>query len=114
MASASQNVATTAPLLPIPGSPATEPIRLSAETIAKLEASDAAFLRELPALLVERPGQWVAYLGEQRLGFARQRIKLYRLCREQSIDEKRVLFCLIEPPVTEISMGPGYIEYSVE
>ena len=37
-----------------------------------------AFERELPQLWEERPGQWVAYRGEQRVGFAKQQHELYR------------------------------------
>src|SRR4051794_27765725 len=36
-----------------------------------------AFRRDLPALLKERPGQWVAYHGPNRVGFASTDDELY-------------------------------------
>jgi hypothetical protein len=39
-----------------------------------------AFYRDLPQLLQERPGQWVAYSGNRQLGFAATSTELYREC----------------------------------
>ena len=45
--------------------------------------------RDLPELMKTHPYQWVAYHGEQRLGFGRSQRKLYKkyLARGLSIDE---------------------------
>jgi hypothetical protein len=47
-----------------------------------IQRSKDAFLRDLPALLQikKRQGQWVAYHGEERLGFARTQAELDQLC----------------------------------
>ncbi len=37
-----------------------------------------AFLRDLPQLYAQRPGQWVAYQGGRQVGFAAQKHTLYQ------------------------------------
>ncbi len=56
--------------------------------------------RDLPELMKKHARQWVAYHGEQRLGFGRSKRKLYRkyLDRGLSIDELVVLG--VEPVAT--------------
>jgi hypothetical protein len=49
---------------------------------AILQAQEA-FRRDRPALLRERPGQWVAYHGDHRIGFGRTQDALWRECRRQ-------------------------------
>jgi hypothetical protein len=64
-----------------------------------------AFERELPQLWEERPGQWVAYRGGQRLGFAKEKLELYQRCFAQGLKvDEFVIFC-IEPLETEIIFG---------
>ncbi len=68
--------------------PANSPEALSAEAgpladviLPPLVAqSQAAFRRELPELLKKRNGQWVAYHGDECLGFGRSQIELYQQC----------------------------------
>ena len=61
------------------------------------EQAFRAFERELPQLWEERPGQWVAYRGEERLGFATQKHELYQRCFEQGLTlDEFFIFC-IEP-----------------
>ena len=65
-----------------------------------------AFERDLPRLWAERPGQWVAYRGEQMLGFHVQQHELYHQCFALGLTgEEFVAFC-IEPLETEIWLGP--------
>src|SRR5262249_14027577 len=60
-----------------------------------------AFERDLPRSWAERPGQWVAYQGERRLGFAAQKHELYHQCFAQGLSRGEfVVFC-IEPLITE-------------
>jgi hypothetical protein len=64
-----------------------------------------AFERDLPRLWAERPGQWVAYRGDQQLDFAVQKHELYHQCFAQGLTrEEFVIFC-IEPLVTEMWVG---------
>ena len=69
-----------------------------------------AFLRDLPQLYAERPGQWVAYHGERRIGFSDQQHLLYQQCFAQGLpDEEFVIFC-IEPQETEIWLNPDVLD----
>jgi hypothetical protein len=51
-----------------------------------LEAGEA-FRRDLPELLKERPGQWVAYYGAQRLGFSTSKTTLWNECLRQGYED---------------------------
>jgi hypothetical protein len=65
-----------------------------------------AFLRDLPQLHAQRPGQWVAYQGDRQVGFAAQKHTLYQQCFDQGLPrEEFVVFC-VEPQETEITLGP--------
>jgi len=44
--------------------------------------SEAAFYRDLDILLPGREGQWVAYHGDERIGFGRTQTELYRRCQK--------------------------------
>jgi hypothetical protein len=44
-----------------------------------LDAQEA-FLQDLPELLTERYGQWVAYYGRNRLGFGKTKTALWQEC----------------------------------
>jgi len=83
----------------------------SAEQSADLKQQALkAFLQDLPRLLIERPGQWVAYKGTQQLEFAGQKHLLYQHCFDQGLHrEEFVIFC-IEPQEAEIFLGPVLID----
>jgi hypothetical protein len=66
-----------------PAVPDFEPVRIPA---AILEAQ-AAFERDLPRLLKERPGQWVAYRPEGPVVFAATDLALYRECERLGLRE---------------------------
>jgi hypothetical protein len=69
-----------------------------------------AFERDLPQLWAERPGQWVAYHGDQQLGFARHKHELYQDCfRHGWKRDDFVIFC-IEPQETEMTLGPVLLD----
>jgi hypothetical protein len=59
-------------------------IRASPPVILEAEA---AFLRDLPQLLTERQGQWVAYEGAKRLGFGNTKSALVHDCWRQGYAE---------------------------
>jgi hypothetical protein len=64
-----------------------------------------AFRRDLPALLKERPGQWVAYHGDRRVGFASAPHELHQLCARQGIPEDDFIVRPIEvEPPNEIDL----------
>jgi hypothetical protein len=62
-----------------PAVPDFEPVRIPP---AILEAQ-AAFERDLPRLLKERPGQWVAYRPEGPILFAADSFTLHQECRRR-------------------------------
>jgi hypothetical protein len=65
-----------------------------------------AFQRDLSLLWKERPGQWVAYRGDQQLGFAAQKHELYQRLFQRGLErEEFVVFC-IEAQETEMVIGP--------
>ncbi len=64
------------------------------------------FQRDLACLWGERPGQWVAYQGDQQLGLARHKHELYQECFQRGLQrDEFVIFC-IEPQETEMTLGP--------
>jgi hypothetical protein len=56
-----------------------------------------AFYRDLPQLLQERPGQWVAYYGNQQLGFGATSTELYRECLRRGLAPEDIGLFSIEP-----------------
>jgi len=55
------------------------------------------FWRDLPKLLETRSRQWVAYHGEQCLGFANSRTELWQECLERGLHPGEFLIQSIEP-----------------
>jgi hypothetical protein len=42
--------------------------------------SQAAFRRDLAGLLPKHSGQWVAYHGDEQIGFGKSQTELYQVC----------------------------------
>lgn len=64
------------------------------------------FQSDLKHLFAHQPGQWVAYQGDRRVGFADQKHMLYQQCFDLGLQrDEFVVFC-IEPQETEITLGP--------
>ena len=67
--------------------------------------AEITFDKDLPKLYMERPGEWVAYRGTERIGFAAQKHLMYQQCRQRNLDDEEfVVFC-IEPYATEMYVG---------
>jgi hypothetical protein len=47
--------------------------------------ADEAFRRDLPQLWKERPGEWVAYHGLERIGFALTKDQMVHECLERGL-----------------------------
>jgi hypothetical protein len=93
------------------GSGSPEPdARLSPNIAPAIEQAQRAFRRELPNLLRERPGQWVAYHGEKRVGFATTKTALYQDCLRRGLRRDEFLVRSIEPEVDEITVGFDVID----
>jgi hypothetical protein len=59
--------------------------------------SQAAFRRDLPELLKSRLRWWVAYHGDERIGFGKTQRELYRECFRRGLKEGEFVVCSIEP-----------------
>jgi hypothetical protein len=65
-----------------------------------------AFERDLPQLWAQRPSQWVAYRGDQQLGFAPQKHVVYQQCFQRGLQQDDfVVFC-IEAQDSEMTLSP--------
>ena len=81
----------------------------SCPELASAEASWEAFQRDYPQLLQAHCGQWVAYHGNRRLGFAATRMELHQECLRQGLPENELVICSIQPVVEDIPIGlPGF------
>jgi hypothetical protein len=61
------------------------------------QRSHGAYTRELPELLKQHHGQWVAYHGDQRLGFSRSKAKLIKECLRRGVPDEEFGVFLVEP-----------------
>src|SRR4051794_15607842 len=93
---------------PVEHSPSGEPrpVRVSPFILC----AEDAFRLDLPQLLKERPGQWVAYHGHQRLDFAATKPQLYQECVNRGLQPEEFHILSIEPEMGELMFGPGGIE----
>lgn len=57
----------------------------------------ATYHRDLPRLLGERPGQWVAYHGDQLVGFAKTQLELVQECIRRGCRGQDIVVAPIEP-----------------
>ena len=71
-----------------------------------ISRSQAAFRRDLPRLLAERPGQWVAYQGDQQIGFGATKTELYQKCLRRGLKRDEFLVRSIEPEMDVMVLGP--------
>lgn len=79
--------------------PAAKPRRQQecADRAAVQKVAFEAFARELPALLSEHAGKWVAYHGAEQLGIADNDTDLYDLGRQRGLSPQSVLVIGIDP-----------------
>jgi hypothetical protein len=66
----------------------------------------ATYRRDLPRLLEERPGQWVAYHGDQLVGFAKTARELYQECERRGYRGRDYVVDCIEPELPDIVDSP--------
>jgi hypothetical protein len=59
--------------------------------------SQQAFSRDLPELLKTHYRLWVAYHGDERIGFGRTETELYDRCFARGLKESEFVVCSIEP-----------------
>ena len=75
-------------------------------TIAPMIAkSQEAFRRDLPQILDKRYGQWVAYHGDERIGFGRSQFELYDECIRRGLRDDEFVVRVVAPEApAEIDM----------
>ena len=75
-----------------------------------LAQSLQAFRRDLPRLLETHHGRWVAYHGDEQLGFSRTQTELYEKGFARGLKPDEFLVCSIEPeiPDDEITWSCGF------
>ena len=66
-----------------------------------IQRSQAAFRRDLPALMKTHYGYWVAYHGEQRLGFGRSKFKLVLECLQRGLKDDEFVVRGVAPEMPE-------------
>ncbi|HEX5270740.1 MAG TPA: DUF5678 domain-containing protein [Gemmataceae bacterium] len=72
----------------------------------------ATYRRDLERLMEERPGQWVAYHGDQLVGFAKTDLELYQLCKHRGYQRQDYIVAPIEPePPSVIYCEAPFFEY---
>jgi hypothetical protein len=84
---------------------------MTTEQVASIQQQALhAFEQDLPQLWAERPGQWVAYQGDRRPGFAAEKHELYQHCLQAGLQlDEFVVFC-IEHQLAEMDLGPVMLD----
>jgi hypothetical protein len=83
-----------------PANPSTDVERVSGlnyEISPMIQRSMEAFRRDLPVLLQnkKRLGQWIAYHGDQQIGFGKKKTQLYQECLRRGLKlDEFVVMCV--------------------
>jgi hypothetical protein len=75
----------------------TEQKPLVSEVAPLIERGQAAFRRDLPELIKTHYRQWVAYRGDQRIGFGTSQRQLYHESLRQGFNDGEFVVRSIEP-----------------
>jgi hypothetical protein len=62
-----------------------------------VEGSQAAFRRDLPDLMNRHYRQWVAYHGDERIGFGHDKVDLYNECLRRGLNRDEFVVRSVEP-----------------
>lgn len=76
--------------------------------------SSEAFDRELPRMLADHLGEWVAFSGSTRLGFADTRTALIRVCMSQGLHPGEFLVRRVEPQAEDVVETPRLVTWHAE
>ena len=68
-----------------------------------IQRSMEAFRRDLPGLLQmkKRLGQWVAYHGDQQIGFGKKKTQLYQQCLSQGLKIDEFIIMCVGPDLPD-------------
>ena len=70
---------------------------LDSEPLPMIQKSIDAFRRDLPELLKTHPGKWVAYHGDERVGFGKTQTELYQRCFARGLTRDDFVAAFTEP-----------------
>ncbi len=70
------------------------------------EQARERFTRDLPQLIHQHLGCWVAYHGDRQIAIARHSGELYETCRQQRLLLDEVVLFEIAAPEDELLTGP--------
>jgi hypothetical protein len=79
----------------------------------KLAESRRAFTAALPGLLMQKRllGKWVAFHGNQRVGFANSKAALFRRCERLGLSERQFYIGLVMPqPIEDEEIDRSWYE----
>lgn len=64
----------------------------------------AAFRRDLPQLLGEHAGEWVAYHHDERVGFDKSKTELYRRCLDRGMNRGEFVVEFVESEDSHVAL----------
>ena len=70
---------------------------LNSEPLPMIQKSIDAFRRDLPELLKTQPGKWVAYHGDQQIGFGKTQTELYQEGFRRGLTRNDFVVGFVEP-----------------
>jgi hypothetical protein len=70
---------------------------IDSEPLPTIQKSIDAFRRDLPDMLKTRRGEWAAYHGDERLGFATTQTELYQLGFRHGLTRHEFIVGVVEP-----------------
>ncbi|MCY2989909.1 MAG: DUF5678 domain-containing protein [Planctomycetota bacterium] len=86
---------------------------MRAEPLPMVQTSIDAFRRDLPELLETHRGQWVAYHGDERLGFGETETELYRRAFRRGLTRNDFIVGFVVPgafdPEEEIEVASLHV-----
>jgi hypothetical protein len=71
------------------------------EIAPMVERSQAAFRRDLPDLMKTHYRLWVAYHGDERIGFGRDKVDLYHECLRRGLNRHEFVVRSVEPEMPD-------------
>jgi len=71
------------------------------ESFSILEQAYCAFQTNLPELLQTHSRQWVAYHGQDRVGFGTSKVELTKECVRQGYHYEELFIRMIQPDIPE-------------
>lgn len=72
---------------------------LKSEPLPMIQKSIETFRRDLPEMLKKHGGLWVAYHGDERIGFGKTQTELVQECLRRGLSRDDFVVCVVEEGV---------------